>query len=329
MITAKLEELLLKQKAQRFQITIGDGPVSIIPVPPGKTVIITDIEIIPTINAPGSSPELFDREANQILDQFIQIADVNVIGYSMTDIRNAVFLLIQKTMSRSCVQLIEQSAKINNTYTCAPDLLYGANPYLKLYVENANTDYYGIKSNFEIKTKNSKFEVYSIHADTVVFRWVYPIVVPDQTATPTLYNNIVNTQNAVFPASDLINTFFDNNMPQGIANSAVDILVSTLLRTPAAAIGAWVPVGIEQLSQSGNNTAVLANAFNYVRYPIGVGFTPAPGQDNNNLNAGTVDFGYNLPITTPNIQLFTSIMDYITMPKANIGYCVINENLTF
>jgi hypothetical protein len=330
MITTRLEELLLKQKAQRFQITIGDGPVSVIPVPPGKTIIITDIEIIPSINAPGRVPEDFARGADDILYQFIKVYPGFIDATDQLVIRQAIFEQLQKTISRSCVQLIEQSAKINNTYTCAPNLSFEsvANP---VWDTNTSTLQYAINTRFGIQTKNSKFEVYSIHADNISLRWVYfiPIPNPDVFPEPPVFNlTFVEPQNAFSTASKLSNTFFDNPTPQGIATTLFNILVTTLIRNQSAAEGAWVPVGVEQLSKIGSDFAVAANGFNYVRYPIITGPT-FPPTTNNNLSAGTVDYGYEGTYNTDNISLSTSIIDYIGLPKANIGYCVINENLTF
>ena len=58
MVTPKLEELILKQKAKYYRATLGDSPLSVIPVETGKTLVITDIDIFANANIPIAASNL-------------------------------------------------------------------------------------------------------------------------------------------------------------------------------------------------------------------------------------------------------------------------------
>jgi hypothetical protein len=327
MITTRLEELLLKQEARRYQITIGDGPLSILPVPPGKTIIVTDIDIIPTINAPGSNVEDPARTCIQILEQFYKMYNTTPVDITyLTGIYDDLYLSLEKTVSRSVVQLIEQSEKINNTYTCCPSLFY--KPNLDFVVDgNLSSGYgYKISADTSYQTQNYNFDVYSIHADDVHFRWAYPYAVMVNSTTPTFNPLNVDYLNPNYVASFIKSSIYESNMPLGLKNIAVQILISSLYNYPTALLGAWIPTGLQQLSPNGVTAATNTQAFDFIRYPL---MFETVVSNNENLASHTVDYGYNVAGLSPSLVFYDSIFEYIGKPKANIGYCVINKNLTF
>jgi hypothetical protein len=323
MITPILEDLLLKRKATRHQITIGDGPLSVLPVPPGKTIIITDIDIIPSINAPGTNIDDAFRLSLDCLANMYRLGLICDWGQP-GDILNEIFKNLQFLVSRSCVQLIEQSANLNNTYTCAPNL--HINTDLNVAGDPASNtvfSYPSVLTNYS--TKNTQFNTFSIHTQDISFRWAYPYAVdPNAGTTPVLNNVRVEPIVYSFVNSFIRNSLFEYNMPQGLVNTAIQILVTAFYAYPTTALGAWVPIGTSALSQDGINTLTNYNGFNFIRYSI---FPDGVSILDNNLANHTVCYGNTADVTASQDQFFDSIFEYIGKPKANIGYVVLTENL--
>jgi hypothetical protein len=319
MITPILERLILQQKAKYYRITVGDSPLSVLQVPAGHTIIITDIEIFANMQIPAQTVQQGGTaDISKLLGLLFR---VNTNLGPNDDFLTPWMQQNQLYLKGMITQLVEDSQNVTNVYTLNPKQQTVFNGGTS-FDQGGNVTLIQYPS---FISEKSQYNVLNVHKQNITFRWTYPFQI-----YPTILNSLatvlIKTGLIKYNGNDPVfnQQLFERDLPTGLKQDYVRA-TGTIIYNDAQ-LGLWIPSGKLAIDRTWLSNQ-FQGQFDFIRYPL------IADQNAANANSGAHTVDYNIPdllaAGANELAILDCIFTYLMRPRANVGYVVINENTSF